>query len=107
MNESYQFDQVPPIRVAFMMICTPGHSFSPPCSRFRKTPRSIVCIFGTDADRLELRDDALAARVVIRHRGHPIDVEAVGIAGLGHQLLGLGDVVLPFRPVACRIRRRR
>ena len=43
MKLSYQFDQVPPMRAAFKMICTPGHSFRPPCSRFRKTPRSMVC----------------------------------------------------------------
>jgi hypothetical protein len=45
MKESYQFDQVPPTRAALKMICTPGHCLSPPCSRFKKTPRSIVCIF--------------------------------------------------------------
>ena len=41
--ESYQLDQVPPMRVALKMICTPGHSRSPPCIFFRYTPRSITC----------------------------------------------------------------
>jgi hypothetical protein len=45
-----------------------------------------------------LRDDALAARVIIGQRCHPIDIEAVRKTRLGHQLLGLRDVVLPFRP---------
>ena len=53
---------------------------------------------GADADRLQLRDDALTARVVGRRRDQPVDVEPVGMAGLGHQLFCLGDIVLPFRP---------
>src|SRR5215467_1868067 len=51
-----------------------------------------------DADRLQLGNDALAARIIVRHRRDPIDIEAVRITGLGHQLFGLGHIVLPFRP---------
>jgi hypothetical protein len=43
--ESYQLDQVPPMRVALKMICVPGHSRNPPCIFFRYTPRSMTCSF--------------------------------------------------------------
>ena len=54
---------------------------------------------GPDADVPQLRDDALAARIVCRCRGEPIDVEAVGIACLAHQLFGPSQVALKLRPV--------
>src|SRR5438876_10333068 len=41
---SYQNDQLPAILMPWKMICTPGHSLIPPCSRWKKTPRSMVCI---------------------------------------------------------------
>ena len=52
-----------------------------------------------DTDRLELRQDPLAARIVNGYRSQPINLEAVRIAGFGQQFFGLGDIVRPIRTV--------
>ncbi len=51
-----------------------------------------------NADRLQLRDDALAARIIVGHGGEPVDVEAIGVAGFLHQLLCFGNVAGELRP---------
>src|SRR5262249_47828764 len=48
---------------------------------------------------LQLRQNALAARIVWRRRCQPVIGETVGVAPFGHQLLGLADVARPFRPI--------
>src|SRR6266853_6528325 len=53
-----------------------------------------------NADRLQLRDDALAARIIIRRGGEPVDVEAIGVASFLHQLLCVGNGAGELRPFA-------
>src|SRR5262245_17451804 len=47
---------------------------------------------GADADLAQLRDEALAARIERRQGREPVDVEAVRIARLAQELLGLVHV---------------
>ena len=52
--DSYQLAQLPPMRAPLKMICTPGHSFRPPCS-LQEDAALHGLQLGPDADRLELR----------------------------------------------------
>src|SRR5262249_34761239 len=77
---SYQFDQVPPMRVALKIICTPGHSFSPPLELLQEHPALHDLEFGTNANLPQLCHDALPTRVVGRGRREPVHREAVRIS---------------------------
>src|SRR5262249_443851 len=55
--------------------------------------------FGADTDILQLRNDALATRVVGWRGAESVNCEAVGIAGLLHELLGFWQVALELWPL--------
>src|SRR5882672_1357322 len=91
-----------PMAVATALMVTPAQATSriqnhlhagpflePALQPFHKNAALHGLQFGADADRLQLRDDALAARIIVRYRRHPVDIEAIRITGLCHQLLGL------------------
>ncbi len=77
----------------------PGPFLESALHLFQEHPALHHLELRADADGLQLRDDALSPRIVIWHRRYPVDIEPVREARLRHQLLGLGHVLLPFRPI--------
>src|SRR5262249_34607053 len=75
-----------------------GPLLHPALQPFQKDPALHDLELRAYAYALKLRNDALAARIIIRNWCYPVDIEAIGKTGFCHQLLGLGDIVLPFRP---------